>query len=244
MTDPASLGVATAFLAGIVSFLSPCVLPLVPGYLSYVAAQTTWRHHLSFASRLATLGISAFFVAGFATVFIAFGASATAIGQLFARYRNELNVVGGVIIILFGLLMLGMLRRTTWLHRDLRFHPRIVGGSPVTAYVLGLAFGFGWTPCIGPVLGAILTVSAAGTSGGGVALLGAYALGLGVPFLVAALFLDRAAKVLRHLRRLGQVLQTAGGLVLIAFGIAMIFGYVSMLSLWLLDVFPALGRIG
>jgi cytochrome c-type biogenesis protein len=244
VTDIASVGVVTAFLAGIVSFLSPCVLPLVPGYLSYVAAQTTWRHRLSLARRLATLGISTFFVAGFATVFIAFGASATAIGQFFARYRSELNIAGGVVIIAFGLLMLGMLRGAGWLQRDLRFHPRIVGGSPVTAYVLGLAFGFGWTPCIGPVLGAILTVSAAGTSAGGVALLGAYALGLGVPFLVVALFLDRAADALRHLRRFGQALQLAGGLVLIAFGIAMIFGYVSTLSLWLLDVFPALGRIG
>ena len=242
--DPSGVGVATAFLAGIVSFLSPCVLPLVPGYVSYVAAQTTRRRHLSLTTRLATLGMSAFFVAGFGTVFIAFGVSASWIGRLLAHYRNELNIVGGVVIILFGLLMLGMLRHATWLQRDLRFHPRIVGGSPVTAYVLGLAFGFGWTPCIGPVLGAILTVSAAGTSAGGLALLGAYALGLGVPFLLAALFLDRAARALQHLRRLGQVLQFVGGLVLIAFGVAMVLGYVSTFSLWLLEVFPALGRVG
>lgn len=235
---------ATAFLAGIVSFLSPCVLPLVPGYLSYVAAQTTWRHPLSLRKRLAILGISACFVAGFGTVFIAFGVSATAIGQLLVRYRSELNIVGGVVITLFGLLMLGLLHRATWLQRDLRFHPRIVGGSPLPAYVLGVAFGFGWTPCIGPVLGAILTVSAAGTSAGGVALLGAYALGLGLPFLVAALFLNRAAKALGHLRRLGQALQIFGGLVLVAFGLAMVFGYVWVISVWLLDLFPTLGQIG
>jgi cytochrome c-type biogenesis protein len=244
VTDAASVGVATAFVAGIVSFLSPCVLPLVPGYLSYVAAQTTWRQHLSLARRLRTLGISAFFVAGFGTVFVAFGASASAIGQLLARYRSELNVAGGVLITLFGLLMLGLLRAASWLQRDLRFHPRIVGGSPLPAYALGVAFGFGWTPCIGPVLGAILTVSAAGTSAGGVALLGAYALGLGVPFLIAALFLNRAARALGHLRRLGVALQVAGGLALVAFGLAMIFGYVSAISMWLLDAFPALGRIG
>lgn len=244
MSDAAGVGIATAFLAGIVSFLSPCVLPLVPGYLSYVAAQSTWRHHLSLTRRLAILGVSAFFVAGFATVFIAFGASATAIGQLFARYRSELNIVGGVVITLFGLLMLGMLRRASWLQRDLRFHPRIVGGSPLPAYVLGIAFGFGWTPCIGPVLGAILTISAAGTSAGGVALLGAYALGLGLPFLVAALFLNRAAKALGHLRRFGGVLQVAGGVMLVVFGLAMVFGYVATISIWLLEAFPALGRIG
>ena len=244
MTDAASVGVVTAFVAGIVSFLSPCVLPLVPGYLSYVAAQTAWRQHPSLARRLRILGISAFFVAGFGTVFIAFGASASVIGQAFARYRNELNVAGGVLITLFGLLMLGLLRGASWLQRDLRFHPRIVGGSPLPAYVLGVAFGFGWTPCIGPVLGAILTVSAAGTSAGGVALLGAYALGLGVPFLVAAFFLNRAASALGHLRRLGLVLQIVGGLLLVAFGLAMVFGYVASISIWLLDAFPSLGRIG
>lgn len=244
MSDPVGVGVATAFIAGVVSFLSPCVLPLVPGYLSYVAAQSVGRKQLSWSRRLATLGISTFFVAGFATVFIAFGASASALGQLLGRYRNELNIASGIIIILFGLLMLGMLRHAAWLQRDLRFSPRIFGGSPAAAYLLGLAFGFGWTPCIGPILGAILAISASGTSAGGVALLGSYALGLGIPFLIAALFLDRAAKALRHLRRVGQMLQLLGGLVLVAFGLAMVFGYVSTFSIWLLEMFPALGQIG
>jgi len=242
VTDAASVGLLTAFMAGIVSFLSPCVLPIVPGYVSYIAGQSARRMHARLSARLATLGVSAFFVAGFATVFIAFGASATAIGQLFARYRYELNIVGGVVIVVFGLLMLGMLRRASWLQRDLRFHPRIIGGHPVAAYLLGLAFGFGWTPCIGPVLGAILMASAAG--GSGVALLAAYALGLGVPFLIAALFLDRAASLARRVRKLGVALQFLGGVVLVAFGVAMITGYVSVLSNWLLEAFPALGRIG
>jgi len=242
VTDAAGVGLLTAFAAGIVSFLSPCVLPLVPAYVSYVAGQSAQRVHARVSARLATLGASALFVAGFATVFIAFGASATVIGQLFARYRYELGVAGGIVIVLFGLLMLGMARWAPWLQRDLRFHPRIVGGSPVTAYVLGLAFGFGWTPCIGPVLGAILMVSAAG--GSGVALLGAYALGLGVPFLTAALFLDRATKFTRRARKLGLALQLAGGAVMVAFGVAMITGYVSVLSYWILEALPALGRIG
>jgi len=244
MPDATGVGVATAFVAGIVSFLSPCVLPLVPGYVSYVAAQGPARRHLSWSRRFATLGISICFVAGFGTIFVALGVSASAIGQLLARYRHELTLISGIIIIVFGLLMLGLVGRATWLQRDLRFHPRIVGGSPVAAYVLGLTFGFGWTPCIGPVLGAILTVSAGESTTGGVGLLAAYALGLGVPFLIAALFLDRAAKALRRLRRLGQALQLVGGLVLIAFGIAMVFGYLPTFSLWLLWVFPALGRIG
>jgi cytochrome c-type biogenesis protein len=244
MTDAASVGAGTAFLAGVVSFLSPCVLPLVPAYLSYVSAQATWHRHLSVSRRLATLGLSAFFVAGFSTVFVALGAGASAIGQLFSRYRYELNIAGGIVIIMFGLLMLGTMRWAAWFQRDLRFHPRIVGGSPVTAYVLGLAFGFGWTPCIGPVLGAILALSAASTSSAGIALLGAYAIGLGVPFLVCAIFLDRAADALRRLRRLGQLLQLVGGLVLITVGVAMITGYLSTFAIWLLNALPVLGRIG
>jgi len=244
MSDAAGIGLVTAFAAGLVSFLSPCVLPLVPGYVSFVAGQSAQGVHARVAARLATLGTSALFVAGFSTVFIAFGASASALGQLFARYRYEANLVGGALIILFGLLMLGMSRQFPWLQRDLRFHPRMVGGHPVTAYVIGLAFGFGWTPCIGPVLGAILAVSAVGTSAGGVALLGAYALGLGVPFLAAALFLDRAAPALRRMRRVGVALQLVGGVVLIAFGLAMMTGYVSVIAYWMLDAFPALGRIG
>ena len=242
MTDAASVGLLTAFAAGIVSFLSPCVLPIVPGYVSYVAGQSARRVQARLSARLATLGLSAFFVAGFSTVFIAFGASATAIGQLFVRYRDALNGAGGIVIVAFGLLMLGMLRWAPWLQRDLRFHPRIIGGNPVTAYVLGLAFGFGWTPCIGPVLGAILMVSAAG--GSGIALLAAYALGLGVPFLAVALFLDRATRLARRARKLGVALQFVGGIVLVAFGVAMITGYVSAFSTWLLEAFPALGRIG
>ena len=171
MSDVAGIGLVTAFAAGIVSFLSPCVLPLVPAYVSYIAGQGAQRVHAHAAARLATIGTSLFFVAGFATVFIALGASASALGQLVARYRYEANIVGGVVIILFGLLMLGMSRWLAWSRRDLRFYPRVVGGSPIAAYVIGLAFGFGWTPCIGPVLGAILALSAVGTSAGGVALL-------------------------------------------------------------------------
>lgn len=123
MTDATSIGLATAFVAGLVSFLSPCVLPLVPGYVSFIAGQSAQRVHARLAARLATLGTSAFFVAGFSTVFIAFGASASALGQLVARYRYEANIAGGIVIVLFGLLMLGMLRRVPWLQRDLRFHP-------------------------------------------------------------------------------------------------------------------------
>ncbi len=232
-------------MAGIVSFLSPCVLPLVPAYVSYIAGESYHRRrHLHAAERLTALGLSAFFVAGFSTVFIAFGASATALGQLFLRYRYEADLVAGVIVILFGLFMLGLWRWVPWLLRDLRPHPQLRGGNPPAAFVLGAAFAFGWTPCIGPVLGAILAVSAADASASGVGLLAAYALGLGVPFLLAALFADRTARLLGKLRGAGAALQIGGGLVLVALGVAMITGQVSAFAVWLLDAVPALGRLG
>lgn len=245
MIDAAAIGVLAAFAAGIVSFLSPCVLPLVPAYVSYVAGESYHRRrHLHVEERLAALGLSAFFVAGFSAVFIAFGASATALGQLFLRYRYEANLVAGAIVIVFGLFMLGLWRWLPWLLRDLRPHPHLRGGTPAAAFVLGAAFAFGWTPCIGPVLGAILAVSAAGSSASGVGLLGAYALGLGVPFLLAALFADRAARLLGRLRGVGAALQIGGGLILVALGVAMITGQLSIFAIWLLDAVPALGRLG
>lgn len=245
MSELSILALMTAFAGGMVSFLSPCVLPIVPGYVSYVAGDSVQRgHHLHAEQRLAALGMSGLFVAGFSAVFIAFGASASALGQLLLRYRFEANFIAGAIVVLFGLVMLGLWRWVPWLARDLRMHPRLTGGSPVAAFVLGVAFGFGWTPCIGPVLGAILTISAASTSAGGVSLLSAYALGLGVPFLIAAFFVDRAARVTSRLRRFGAALQTVGGLVMVAIGVAMMTGRMTVFAFWLLKTFPVFQRIG
>lgn len=244
MPEFVTLGALTAFAAGIVSFLSPCVLPIVPGYVSFVTGDSLRRRHLHVQDRMTALGMSATFVAGFSAVFIAFGASASALGQLLLRYRYEANLVAGATVIAFGLVMLGLWRWLPWLARDLRPHPHLHPGSPLAAFVLGLAFAFGWTPCIGPVLGAILAVSAASTSASGMGLLSAYALGLGVPFLATALFIDRAARLTARLRRFGAGLQVAGGLVMVGLGIAMITGRMTAFSLWLLETFPALGRIG
>jgi cytochrome c-type biogenesis protein len=243
--DAVSIGLVAAFAAGVVSFLSPCVLPIVPGYVSYIAGESLQRRrHLHASERLFALGMSAFFVAGFSTVFIAFGASASAIGQLLMRYRFEANLVAGAVVLAFGLFMLGAWRWVPWLQRDLRPHLRLAGGNPLAAYGLGMAFAFGWTPCIGPVLGAILALSATGTSAGGVGLLSAYALGLGVPFLAAALLADRAAHLLARMRGFGVGLQIAGGVVLVVLGLAMMTGQVAVAALWMLERWPALGTIG
>lgn len=245
--DASGIGLATAFLAGIISFLSPCVLAVVPGYVSYVAGHAGQGRDSALVPRhrVTALVLSAFFVLGFSAVFVALGASATALGRFFLRYRYEANIVGGVIVIAFGLLMLGALRFVPWFGRDFRLHPRLAGGHPGAAFILGIAFGFGWTPCIGPILGAILTVSAVQSSlHGGIGLLIAYALGLGVPFLLAAAFTRELVGRMKTLRRVGQPLQIVAGLAMVLFGFAMITGKLTTFSYWLLEKFPALGRIG
>ena len=246
MPELSNIGILSAFLAGIISFLSPCVLPLVPGYVSYVAGRSTFASPSGeiVVARSATLGLSLCFVLGFTTVFVILGASASALGQLLLSYRFELNIVGGGIVTLFGLFMLGTIR-PAWMMREARLHLDLPGGRTVSAYVLGLAFAFGWTPCIGPILGAILTVGAASTTlADGIALLTIYSLGLGVPFLLAALFTDTLATRLKAFGRLGRVLRMLAGVVLIVMGVAMMTGYLSAFAFWLLETFPVLSSIG
>lgn len=247
MTDLSSIGIATVFLAGVISFLSPCVLPLVPGYLSYVAGQSLHdaSQRADAASRLSAVAMSVIFVAGFSTVFVALGASASALGQWLLKYRYEANIVGGIIVAAFGLFMIGLMNRVSWFQRDLRFHPHLKHGHPAAAYVLGLAFGFGWTPCIGPVLGAILTVAAVtSATSNGIALLAIYSAGLGVPFLVAAAFTGVLVRHLKTLRHWGRPLEVVAGIVLVIMGVTMMTGQLTAFSLWLLRNFPALGSIG
>ena len=246
MPEISNVGVLTAFAAGVLSFLSPCVLPLVPGYVSYVAGRTPEALSAdgSAALKMPAIGLSLCFVLGFSTVFIVLGASATALGQLLLSYRYELNLVGGAIVIVFGLFLTGLIR-PSWMMREARFHTDMPGGRAASAYVLGLAFAFGWTPCIGPILGAILTVGAASaTVGQGIALLAIYSLGLGIPFLLAALFTDGLARRLKAMRRTGWMLQSVAGVIMVVMGLAMITGQMATFSYWLLDQFPILTRIG
>ncbi|MCS4505348.1 Thiol:disulfide interchange protein DsbD [wastewater metagenome] len=245
MPEIAGIGLLTAFAAGIISFLSPCVLPLVPGYVSFVAGRSVEELQTlsGYRERLAVVGMSLSFVLGFATVFMLLGASATAIGRVMLAYKETANIVGGTFVIVFGLFMSGALR-LRWLHGDTRWIHRLEqGGTPWLSYLLGVAFAFGWTPCIGPVLGSILTVSASG-AGSGVALLGVYSLGLGVPFLATALFINRFLDNRARLRAWGRPLHIIGGVVMIVVGVAMVTGQLARFSYWLLDVFPWLGRIG
>ncbi len=242
--DVNGIGLVPAFFAGAVSFLSPCVLPLVPAYVSFIAGESLDRLTGDEARerRAAVLLPSALFVLGFSTVFVLLGASATAIGDLLFRHRGTLETVAGAIVVLFGLAMTGLLRLPV-LQRDLRFHPGLPGGRPAAAYVLGAAFGFGWTPCIGPILGGVLALAAVGdTVSGGMVLLAVYSLGLGVPFLLAAGFTGFFLRNMRGLGRFGRGLQTVAGLVLVAMGLAMLTGHLSGFAFWLLETFPFLNE--
>jgi len=235
-----------ALIAGLVSFLSPCVLPLVPPYLVFLAGTSLER----FADRepeprvkRETVAAATLFVLGFSTIFVALGASASVIGSLIRAYSGPLAIIAGIVIVIMGLHFLGV-TQIALLHRQ----KRLDVAKPVGlwgAYVIGLAFAFGWTPCIGPILAAILAVAASEqTVMRGATLLGVYSLGLGIPFIVAAFaiepFVAFLARFKKHLARV----EHAMGALLVLTGIAFLTGSVNLMSVWLLEAFPILGKIG
>ncbi|WP_099867807.1 cytochrome c biogenesis CcdA family protein [Pararhizobium haloflavum] len=245
----ADISIFTAILAGAISFLSPCVLPLVPPYLCYMAGVSVEDFRASdgaaaVGARRAVLPVALIFTLGFATVFVALGAGASQIGAALRTHTMLLSQLGGAVIILMGLHFLGAFRIAA-LNREWRFQG---GGRPATltgAYMMGLAFAFGWTPCIGPVLGAILGVAASRqTVDEGAMLLAAYSLGLAVPFWIAAAFSGRFMRFLVRFRRhLGLVEKAMGGLLVLA-GVLFLTGGMARFAFWLLETFPALGMIG
>ena len=236
------LGLALAFGAGLVSFASPCVLPLVPGYLAWVAGTDLAGAQ---ARRGRTFRLGFFFVLGFGAVFVALGAGVTGLSGLLRRWSAEAAVAGGALVAVMGLVQMGLLQLPLPLLRDLRWRLALEGGTPGQAVLVGAAFGFGWTPCIGPVLAAVLTAAAAASGAAdGVALLAAYAAGLGVPFLLAALYLPALLARAKRAARLGLWLQRGAGAGMVAMGVAMITGDLTRLGTWMLWTFPALGLIG
>jgi cytochrome c-type biogenesis protein len=244
MAELSLIGLLSAFAAGVISFLSPCVLPLVPGYLSFVAGSSLENLRDGAAPRARSLAMAATFVLGFSVIFVALGASATALGSVLLSYKLELGVIAGVIVILFGLHLLG-LTPLRLMNQEARFHIESGGGRAAGAFLLGTAFAFGWTPCIGPVLGAILTLSASTADvAKGSLLLAVYSLGLGLPFLLAALFTGTLLARLKALGRAGRNLQRAAGGLLVAMGLLMVTGQLEVLAYWLLETFPALANIG
>ena len=233
-----------ALAAGILSFLSPCVLPIVPPYLAYMGGISMGEMRGDTVARQRVILPALFFVLGLSTVFLFLGFTASFLGRFFLDNQVFLSRLSGALVIVFGLHFLGVIRIPI-LDREARLQAGDRGGSAFGAYLLGLAFAFGWTPCIGPQLGAILSIAATEASlARGTALLGVYALGLGLPFLLAALFIERAMGVMGRLKRHMKVIERAMGVLLIIVGVALLTGAFSAFSFWLLDNFPGLAVLG
>lgn len=243
MTDASSIGMLAAVAGGAASFLSPCVLPLVPGYLSYTTGveRSTRR---GIRARLAAAANGLPFVAGFSTVFVLLGLGVSVASQLLLSHRRVTEIAGGTLIVLFGVMLTGLVR-IPFFGREFRFHPspsprrRILGG-----YLLGVAFAAGWTPCIGPILGAIMTLGAVGNVGNATVLMVLYTAGLAVPFLAAGAATDALVARLRPLAHIGIWIQRISGLLLVLVGIAVATGALTRFASWLLAQFPALSRLG
>ncbi|HJR45491.1 MAG TPA: cytochrome c biogenesis CcdA family protein [Actinomycetota bacterium] len=236
MTDPT---LPLAFAAGVVSFLSPCVLPIVPGYLSYMSGMTGGEQPGT--RQLPAWAVAITFVIGFSVVFIALGATATLLGSLLRENQRLLARVGGAVIIVLGLVFMGALKIPLF-YREARFHPTPGAGLWGSA-VLGAAFAFGWSPCIGATLGAVLAMAAGrGASGGpaeGALLLAAYSLGLGIPFLIAGLGVSRLTGAVRWLRQHTRTVNLVSGALLVVVGLLLVTDQFFRLSIWFQKNFPA-----
>jgi cytochrome c-type biogenesis protein len=242
-----SVSLAAALVAGFVSFISPCVLPIVPGYLSFISGVNVAQFKEGGAPRDLVRRValtSLAFVLGFSTVFVALGAAATYIGTLLQEHKRVLGMVGGVIIIVLGLHTAGLLK-IPWLLTEKRANVTSRPLGLLGAYVVGLAFAFGWTPCIGPILGAILLfASQQETVGQGVVLLAAYSAGLGIPFLLSALAVNWFFKAFGRLRSSMRAVEIVSGALLVGVGVLLVTDRLTLIALWFIKAFPSLATIG
>ena len=229
-----------ALAAGVLSFLSPCVLPIVPPYLAYMSGISLGEMKSGRKPLLA----ASFFVLGLSTVFLLMGAASSAFGAFFLARSQTFATLSAIVVMIFGAHFLGIFR-LRFLDQDIRLNAGDQGGSAMGAYVLGLAFAFGWTPCIGPQLGAILTIAAQeGSVGRGTLLLAVYALGLGLPFLLVAAFFPRLTPLMALMKRHMERIEKIMGLMLWTIGLLMLTGGFSQFSYWLLEHLPALSQFG
>ena len=231
-----------AFFAGLISFLSPCVLPLIPGYISYISG-VSYNKLVKKKNNFTNLKII-FFAFGFSSVFIILGSTASIIGGFFLNNSNTFRIIAGIIIILFSLQLLGLIN-FQFMNKEIRFFTNKFSNNFSFPFIVGVAFGFGWTPCIGPILGSILTLAAIEESfSKSILLLSFYSLGLAIPFVVSGILIDKFLFFSKNLRKYIVTINKIGGFVLLLTGIAILTGQLQILGFFILKYFPILGNIG
>ena len=239
-----SFNLTLAFFAGLLSFLSPCVLPLIPGYISYISGQNL--NELAVNKKNVLLK-SIFFSLGFSFVFIIFGATASLLGKVFITYSNELRIIAGLIIILFSLQFIGIIKLNI-LNKEKKYYTKRFNNNLFFPILVGAAFGFGWTPCIGPVLGSILALAAVEeTFYKSILLLIFYSLGLAIPFILSGYAITRfliVLKTLKNLKEVMAVITKTGGSILLITGLLILTNQLQVLGYYILEIFPKLSNLG
>ena len=236
-----SFNLTLAFFAGLLSFLSPCVLPLIPGYISYISGQNL--NELADNKKNVLLK-SIFFSLGFSFVFIIFGATASLLGKVFITYSNELRIIAGLIIILFSLQFIGIIKLNI-LNKEKKYYTKKFNKNLFFPILVGAAFGFGWTPCIGPVLGSILALAAVEeTFYKSILLLIFYSLGLAIPFILSGYAMNRFLIVSKNLKKLMPVITKTGGSILLITGLLILTNQLQVLGYYILEIFPKLSNLG
>ena len=231
-----------AFLAGLISFLSPCVLPLIPGYISYISGISFDK--LVKREKNFVVIKTIFFALGFSFVFIALGSTASFIGKFFLTNSDIFRIIAGVIIIFFSLQLIGIIN-FKFMNKDIRIFTDQYSHNLAFPVLVGAAFGFGWTPCIGPILGSILTLAAIETNiSKSIFLLSSYSLGLAIPFIISGILIDKFLFFSKNFRKYISTITKIGGTILLLTGIAILTGQLQVLGFFILESFPALGNIG
>ena len=235
------LNLLIAFSAGFISFLSPCILPLIPGYISYISGQTLDE---IIEDKKSVLLKTVFFSVGFSIVFISFGITASFIGKLLISYSNQLRIVAGIIIILFSLQLIGLINLKI-LNSEARFSTQSYSNNLIFPTIVGAAFGFGWTPCIGPILGSILALAAIEENiNKSILLLSFYSLGLAIPFIISGVLIDKFLFFSKSFRKYISTITKVGGTILLLTGIAILTGQLQVLGFFILEYFPLFGDLG
>ena len=235
------LNLLIAFSAGFISFLSPCVLPLIPGYISYISGQTLDE---IIENNKSVLLKTIFFSVGFSIVFVSFGITASFIGRFLINYSNQLRIIAGLIIIIFSLQLIGLINLKI-LNSEIRFFTKNYKNNLIFPVIVGIAFGFGWTPCVGPILGSILALAAIEENiNKSILLLSFYSLGLAIPFIISGVLIDKFLFFSKSFRKYISTITKIGGTILLLTGIAILTGQLQVLGFFILEYFPSLGNIG